>query len=133
MALTPLLYSIVIINTEEIYTLYKYYQNPFFTIIIGIFLMIVSLILIPVNAMNCYQFSLVFIIINFREKLLNNIHLKRNFIKDNWNKYLLKQPNKYLEISFTFTHFLYLQAEWIIDFLIYFFLFIFDIIFILIF
>lgn len=59
MFILPIIYSAILINIEEAYKNYRYYDNPFITILITIIVLICFCFLLQVNILNCYYISLV--------------------------------------------------------------------------
>ncbi|CAD8151788.1 unnamed protein product [Paramecium pentaurelia] len=58
MFILPIIYSAILINIEEAYKNYRYYDNPFITILITIIVLICFCFLLQVNILNCYYISL---------------------------------------------------------------------------
>ncbi|CAK82241.1 unnamed protein product (macronuclear) [Paramecium tetraurelia] len=58
MFLLPIIYSAVLMDIENAYKDYRYYQNPFVTILITIAMLLFFLFLLPVNGVNCYYISI---------------------------------------------------------------------------
>lgn len=59
MFILPLIYSAVLMNIEYTYKDYRYYENPFITILVTVIVIVCFLFLIPVNGLNCYYISIV--------------------------------------------------------------------------
>lgn len=59
MFMLPIIYSAVLMNIENAYKDYKYYENPFITILITAILLVSIFILLPINGLNCYYISIV--------------------------------------------------------------------------
>ncbi|CAD8058711.1 unnamed protein product [Paramecium sonneborni] len=57
MFILPIIYSAVLINIVDDYQNYRYYENPFITILIIIIAITCFSFLIPVNSLNCYFIS----------------------------------------------------------------------------
>ncbi|CAD8048858.1 unnamed protein product [Paramecium primaurelia] len=58
MFILPLIYSAVLMNIEYTYKDYRYYENPFITILVTVIVLVCFLFLIPVNGLNCYYISI---------------------------------------------------------------------------
>lgn len=59
MFILPIIYSAVLMNIEYAYKNYRYYDNPFITILITIIVLACFVMLLPVNGINCYYISIV--------------------------------------------------------------------------
>ncbi|CAK67528.1 unnamed protein product (macronuclear) [Paramecium tetraurelia] len=58
MFILPIIYSAVLINIEDAYKDYRYYDNPFLTFLVTIILLVCCCFLLPFNSINCYYISL---------------------------------------------------------------------------
>ncbi|CAD8060612.1 unnamed protein product [Paramecium sonneborni] len=58
MFILPIVYSAILININDEYQDYRYYENPFITILVTIIMITCFCFLLPVNALNCYYISI---------------------------------------------------------------------------
>ncbi|CAD8151048.1 unnamed protein product [Paramecium octaurelia] len=70
----PLVYTFSIFQNRETYQKYYYYENPYFTLFVSIFMLMISCILLPMTSTNCSNAS--------KLKTTKQIHSEEEFRKE---------------------------------------------------